>query len=135
MPDKIKALNFLAGKQGLPDKFAGKNQADFGLMTLINETILSTLLQYSILYSTFDFRITCQAGNDQDRKGFCAVYSTLVRLTISDTISYTDAMTEEVEKKCMGVCKKVNKGNSHKEAREGLCKWQKFILHNPPGQM
>merc|ERR1712226_592590 len=65
--------------------------------------------------------ITCQAGNDQDRKGFCAVYTTLVRLNTKD--GYTDAMMEEVEKKCMGSCKKVSKGNnSHKEARNKMCK-------------
>merc|ERR1712226_54157 len=53
--------------------------------------------------------ITCQAGNDQDRKGFCAVYSTLVRLNMLN--GYTDAMMEEAEKNCMGACKKVSKGN------------------------
>ena len=81
--------------------------------------------------------VPSQAGNDQDRKGFCAVHSTLVRLTSTSKILYTDAEQENVEKKCTNVCKKVRKGNnSHKEGRNILCMayGKKFILHDdPPG--
>jgi len=73
--------------------------------------------------------ITCQAGNDKDRKGFCAVYSTLVRLT-STNFSYTDEDMEKVEKKCLDACKKVRKeNNSHKEARKKMCKAYGIYSH------
>jgi len=47
--------------------------------------------------------ITCQAGNDQDRKGFCTVYSTLVRLTSTSKLldRQQDAKQENVEKKML----------------------------------
>merc|ERR1719219_2812409 len=58
--------------------------------------------------------ITCQAGNDQDRKGFCAVHSTFARLTSTST-NFTDwkgngkRWMENVEKKCLDACKKNRK--------------------------
>ena len=46
----------------------------------------------------------------------------MARLTSTSKILYTDAEQENVEKKCMIVCKKVRKGNnSHKEGRNILC--------------
>ena len=82
-----------------------------------------------VLGLIFCFSITCQAGNDQDQKGFCAVYSTLVRLT-SMSCSYTDADMEKVEKKCLDACKKVGKeNNSHKEARKKMCKAYGIYSH------
>ena len=94
-----------------------------GTFRIPGRVIKKPLKKPDIRCLIFHFSITCQAGNDQDRKGFCAVYSTLARLTSTSKILYTDAEQENVEKKCMNVCKKVRKGNnSHKEGRNILCK-------------
>ena len=82
------------------------------------------------------FSLTCQAGKDEDRKGFCAVYSSLIRVAGAANTGtppeydydygpwpIEDADMEKAEKKCLNACKKNRKGNnSHKEARNQLCK-------------
>ena len=72
----------------------------------------------------FLFSLTCQAGTDEDRKGFCAVYSSLIRVAgAANNWPIGDTDMEKAEKKCLNTCKKNRKGdNSHKEARKILCK-------------